>query len=216
MPTATSITITWTETTTTNIDRYEVTYSYTVRRCSAPTGPAMTNTVTNTARSHTLMNLNEDSTYTITVRNINGAASNMSTITANTATAGNHHMINDLINNIYVSTPTVPSASPSSVTPTTVETTSITIEWSELDCTDRNGDITGYRVRYGPTSTTSSQRQIATISGRMFTVDREFITHNYDFEIAAVNVDGTGPYSTPPLTVDTAVPSGNILSLLFY
>ena len=98
MHTATSITITWTETTTTNIDRYEVTYSYTVRRCSAPAGPAMTNTVTNTSRSHTLMNLNEDSTYTITVRNINGAASNMTTITAYTATAGNHHMINDLIN----------------------------------------------------------------------------------------------------------------------
>ena len=99
MHTATSITITWTETTTTNIDRYEVTYSYTVRRCSAPdTGPAMTNTVTSTARSHTLMNLNEDSTYIITVRNINGEASNMSTITANTATTGNHHMINDLIN----------------------------------------------------------------------------------------------------------------------
>ena len=95
MLTATSITITWTETTTTNIDRYEVTYSYTVRRCSAPAGPAMTNTVTRIStksRSHTLMNLNEDSTYNITVRNINGAASNMSTISANTATAGNHHI----------------------------------------------------------------------------------------------------------------------------
>ena len=98
-------------------------------------------------------------------------------------------------------------------------TTSITIEWSELDCTDRNGDITGYRVRYGPTSTTPSQREIANISDpgrRMFTVDREFITLSYDFEVAAVNVNSTGPYSTPPLTVDTAVPSGNILSLLFY
>ena len=93
MHTATSITITWTETTTTNVDRYEVTYSYTVRRCSAPTGPTMTNTVTNSSRSHTLMNLNEDSTYTITVRNINGQLSNMSTITANTATVGNHHII---------------------------------------------------------------------------------------------------------------------------
>ena len=97
-------------------------------------------------------------------------------------------------------------------------TTSITIEWSKLDCTDRNGDITGYRVRYGPTSTTPSQRLIANISDpgrRMFTVDR-FITLSYNFEVAAVNVNGTGPYSTPPLTVDTTVPSGNILSLLFY
>ena len=93
-------------------------------------------------------------------------------------------------------------------------TTSITIEWSELDCTDRNGDITGYRIRYGPTSTTPSQRHITTISNpgrRMFIVDREFITLSYDFEVAAVNVNGTGPYSTP-LTVDTTVPSGNIHS----
>ena len=98
-------------------------------------------------------------------------------------------------------------------------TTSITIKWSEPNCTNRKGVITGYRVRYGPTTTTPSQRQIANISdpgGRTFTVDREFITLSYDFEVAAVNVDGTGPYSTPPLTVDTAVPSGNILSLLFY
>ena len=97
-------------------------------------------------------------------------------------------------------------------------TTNITIEWSEVDCTDRNGVIAGYRVRYGPTSI-PSQRQIATISypdGRTFTVDREFITLSYDFEVAAVNEDGIGNYSTPPLTVDTAVPSGNILSLLFY
>ena len=50
----------------------------------------------------------------------------------------------------------------------------------------------------------------------MFTVDREFITLSYDFEVAAVNMNGIGPYNTPPLTVDTAVPSGNILSLLFY
>ena len=90
-----------------------------------------------------------------------------------------------------------------------METTSITIEWSELNCTLRNGYITGYKVRYGPTSTTPSQRQIANISDpsrRMFTVDREFITA---IEVAAVNINGTGPYSTP-LTVH---PSGNILSL---
>ena len=169
----------------------------------------MTNTVTSTSRSHTLMNLNEDSTYTITVRNINGQLSNMATITANTATAGNHHriIINDLIliHIMYL----VPSASPSSVKSTTVGTTSITIEWSELDCADRNGDITGYRVRYGPTYT-PSQRQSANISGKMFTVDRKFITLSYDFEVAAVNVDGTGPYSTS-LTVHS---SGNILSIM--
>ena len=45
--------------------------------------------------------------------------------------------------------------------------------------------------------------------------NREFITLSYDFKVSTVNVNGTGPYSTPPLIVNTAVPTGKILSLLF-
>ena len=57
------------------------------------------------------------------------------------------------------------------------------------------GTLLGTEYCYGPTSTTPSQRQIANISDpgrRMFTVDREFITLSYAFEVAALNEDGTG------------------------
>ena len=85
--TATTLTITWTV--SGSIDRFEVTYSYTVNRCSAPQGAPCTDTISDgSMRSHTLRDLNEDSSYTITVRAINSAGSTMATIMADTLSSG--------------------------------------------------------------------------------------------------------------------------------
>ena len=86
-PTATTLTITWTVSGA--IDRFEVTCSYTVNRCSAPQGSPCTDRISEgSMRSHTLRDLNEDSRYTITVRAINTAGSTMEAIMANTLTSG--------------------------------------------------------------------------------------------------------------------------------
>jgi hypothetical protein len=86
--TATSITITWTV--SGGIDGFEVTYSYTVNRCSAPPGAPLTDTISDgSVRSHTLRDLNEDSSYTITVRAISNAESTMATTSADTLVSGN-------------------------------------------------------------------------------------------------------------------------------
>ena len=86
-PTATTLPITWTA--SGSIDRFEVTYSYTVNRCSAPPGAPVTETITDsTMRMYTLSNLNEDSSYTITVKAVRGGDSTIATISANTLTAG--------------------------------------------------------------------------------------------------------------------------------
>ncbi len=85
--TATSITITWTQSSDIFIDRYKVSYMYTIRRCSASPGEAISD---GSARSYNLMSLNEDSTYTITVTAINDEGSRSSTIAADTSTSGNH------------------------------------------------------------------------------------------------------------------------------
>ena len=91
-PTATTLTITWTV--FGSIDRFEVTYSYTVNRCSAPQGAPRTDTISDVSmRSHTLTGLNEDSSYTITVRAINAAELTTSTITASTLTSGKLHNV---------------------------------------------------------------------------------------------------------------------------
>ena len=85
--TATSITITWTV--TGFIDRFEVSYRYTVNACTAPAGPLRGDTITDSSRrSHTLSGLNEDSEYTITVTAVNDQGSSMGLATVSTATAG--------------------------------------------------------------------------------------------------------------------------------
>ncbi len=96
MITATSITITWTQSSNIFIDRYEVSYMYTIRRCSASPGQGM-NITSGSARSYNLMSLNEDSTYTITVTAINDEGSRSSTITADTSTSGNHTIISCVV-----------------------------------------------------------------------------------------------------------------------
>ena len=83
--TATSLRITWAASGT--IDQFEVTYSYTVKRCPAPQGAPRTDTISDgSMRSYTLNGLNEDSRYTITVTAINIAGTRM--VTTSTAVTG--------------------------------------------------------------------------------------------------------------------------------
>ncbi len=84
--------------------------------------------------------------------------------------------------------------------------TTISIEWNKVECADRNGDITSYSVRYGP----SSDRSVETISvpnSRAFSVGGLMIRTTYNFEVAASNRHGIGPYSTDTM-VTTPIPSG--------
>ena len=85
--TATGLTIAWTV--SGSIDRFEVAYSYTVNRCSAPQGAPRTDTISDgSMRTHTLRDLNEDSRYTITVRAINIAGTTMATTMVDTGISG--------------------------------------------------------------------------------------------------------------------------------
>ena len=102
-----------------------------------------------------------------------------------------------------ISCPPAPSAPPTSVNTSDVTSSSITVQWGAVDCIHRNGDITGYSVRYGVQGNGSTQTESvsggatieATISG--LTKDT-----SYDIELAAVNSAGVGVYSDP-LLVDT-------------
>ena len=87
--TDTTLHITWTVSPDIHIDRFDVTYNHTVNRCSAPPGAQRTDTITaGSTRSHTLIGLNEDSNYSITVRAINNEGSTMATVSADTMTSG--------------------------------------------------------------------------------------------------------------------------------
>ena len=94
--TDTTLHIIWTVSADIHIDRFEVTYNYTVNRCSAPPGAQRTDTITaGSTRSHTLTGLNEDSNYSITVRAINNEGSTMATVSANTLASGTCTCVHD-------------------------------------------------------------------------------------------------------------------------
>ena len=102
-----------------------------------------------------------------------------------------------------ISFPPAPSAPPTSVSTSDVTSSSITVQWGAVDCIHRNGDITGYSVRYGVQGSGITQTESvsggatteATISG---------LTHSttYSIEVAAVNSAGTGSYSSS-ITAET-------------
>ena len=76
----------------------------------------------------------------------------------------------------------------------TVTSTSVVINWLEIDCIERNGVITDYTVVF-------QEQGGAVIPGEVNVMDRTFTTSgltphtNYIFRVAGVNSNGTGPYS---------------------
>lgn len=77
---------------------------------------------------------------------------------------------------------------------------SITLSWDELDCVNRNGEITGYLIEYNfETTYTNTTRPFFTNTG----LSPET---TYSFRVAAVNSNGTG---TPSTSINaTTLPSG--------
>ena len=123
-----------------------------------------------------------------------------------------------IVYQVITHVPPAPSAAP---TPMSLgsTTSSITVEWGAVDCTDRNGDITGYSVRYGEEGTPEREKTVKVAtgdsSGRMYTISELSATTVYTVEVAAVNSAGTGVYSSPPITVVTIGEHSNTCSCVY-
>ena len=80
-----------------------------------------------------------------------------------------------------------------------MNSSSITVEWGPVDCIHRNGDITGYSVRYGEMG--SDERTVEMVSGDlsggMITISGLSPVTVYTIEVAAETNAGTGVYSHP-------------------
>ena len=90
------------------------------------------------------------------------------------------------------------------MTTSDVTSSSITVQWGPVNCIQRNGDITGYSVRYRVQGDETTQTVI--VSGGNTTKTTVSGLHSstvYAIEVAAVNSAGTGPYSHP-ITEKTA------------
>ena len=93
---------------------------------------------------------------------------------------------------------TAPSAPPSSVGLSVVSSTSIKVRWGPMDCIHRNGEITGYTVRYRKEGDGERQRPLfGDSSGGMTTLIGLTKQTVYTVEVAARTIAGTGVYSQP-------------------
>ena len=93
----------------------------------------------------------------------------------------------------------VPSGAPQSLEAIWfVQSTEVFLRWGEVPCVQQNGLITGYVVRYY--ATCGADRNVQRNKSVVTTHDTiDYLTSNteYAFQVAAVNVNGTGPFSEP-------------------
>ena len=96
-----------------------------------------------------------------------------------------------------VCTCTVPSSPPGRVTVKVVNSTTLMTSFNPPPIIDHNGQLTGYVIRYtrvGSNNTKYVKTKYTRTTIYLSELD-EFA--NYSVTVAAVNVNGTGPFSDP-------------------
>ena len=149
---------------------------------------------TGSFNSYEITGLQPDSRYAITVTVFNTAGSVNDQVTAMTLEAGKREFNLNLSLFLPLFSCTAPSSSPSIISSSTsVTASSITVQWEEIPCADRNGNITDYRVqavRDGMVERTTNvpgDTREATFSGLSPSTW-------YTVQVAAVNGAGIGPF----------------------
>ena len=89
---------------------------------------------------------------------------------------------------------TAPSSSPQNVMVTSVNPASLRVSWQLPSTINYNGPITGHVIWYTGGGT-SDMRNVN--SGTVHTISGLVAYVNYSVTVAAVNVNGTGPFSNP-------------------
>ena len=88
---------------------------------------------------------------------------------------------------------TGPSAAPTGFAVVSVDSSSVTLTWDELSCSDQNGPLLGYVIRYTPDGGMPSD---ILLMGNNQLIGLTACT-NYTLRIAARNGAGTGDFSSP-------------------
>ena len=88
---------------------------------------------------------------------------------------------------------TAPTGPPASVTQTTAASTSVTVQWEEVPCLDRNGEITDYQVVTANSQGMAVGTADVDVAVRQATISGLTPSTQYTVSVAAVNDAGTGP-----------------------
>ena len=71
------------------------------------------------------------------------------------------------------------------------------MEWSNVNCIDRNGEITEYHIHYQPKYSNDypyySSPATAVTRSRSYAANHLIPQVDYQFQVAAVNIKGKGP-----------------------
>ena len=79
-----------------------------------------------------------------------------------------------------------------------VQPTKVSLRWREVPCIHQNGPITGYIVSYYATfGATRDVQQNKSIAAASVIIDGLTPNTEYIFQVAAVSVNKTGPFSKP-------------------
>ena len=84
----------------------------------------------------------------------------------------------------------------------TLTSTSVSFNWLEIDCIERNGVITNYTVVFQEPGGDVTPGEV-NVMDRTFTASGLTPHTNYIFRVAGVNSNGTGPYNSNGITVTT-------------
>ena len=88
-----------------------------------------------------------------------------------------------------------PSGAPLLQPPIVINSTTVIILWEEVNCTQRNGIITGYSIQYH-TDKEPQQPTVLNVSRVTNAILTELTNHYlYSVSLAAINTNGIGPYS---------------------
>ena len=155
-------------------------------------------TITDGSTNYDIVNLEEDSSYSIEVTASNAIGNETNeTITKMTLTAGEIWNIWDNTSMNSVVLFSAPTTAPESVTTPSVTSSTITIQWGMVPCIHQNGDITGYSVRYGVMGSGSSQTETVSGASETETIISDLMpSTTYVVQVAGMNGNGTGVYSS--------------------
>ena len=194
--TSTSISLSWTSAGSEGVS-YEVEWTYTGGCAGISGGRASAEGMT----SYTIEGLEEYIKYSINVNASNAVGSAVSaTISGMTSEASKLIFEISQLIIVHVLLSAVPSDPPTNVRADSTSTT-ITVQWGEVNCLHRNGEITGYSVQYGEVGSETTETVNVAGDAMMAEVSGLNSSTNYSIAVAAVNGAGTGDYSDPYIII---------------
>ena len=98
----------------------------------------------------------------------------------------------------YLCTYTVPSSPPVNVMVVGVNPASLIVTFQQPPLIDHNGDITGYLIQYTRVGSSDMMSETVTI-GTTHKISGLVAYVNYTVTVAAMTVNGTGPFSNLPM-----------------